>query len=90
MKESIHSGSSSKEIHKVHTPIFFLGLTPHFKFQCMQESLMMIPDCHRRLEKAVSDLKPLLEELQEEFAEAKEVTEAKEALEQSDEHLKAE
>ena len=56
----------------------------------MQESLMMIPDCHRRLEKAVSDLKPLLEELQEEFAEAKEVTEAKEALEQSDEHLKAE
>ena len=56
----------------------------------MQESLMMIPDCHRRLEKAVNDLKPLLEELQEEFAEAKEVTEAKVALEQSTEHLKAE
>ena len=56
----------------------------------MQESLMMIPDCHRRLEKAVNDLKPLLEELKEEFAEAKEVTEAIQALENSTEHLKAE
>ena len=58
--------------------------------KCMQESLMMIPDCHRRLEKAVNDLKPLLEELKEEFTEAKEVTEASEALAQSVEHLKAE
>ena len=58
--------------------------------KCMQESLMMIPDCHRRLEKAVNDLKPLLEELKEEFAEAKEVTEAIQALENSTEHLKAE
>lgn len=57
--------------------------------ECMQESLMMIPDCHRRLDKAVNDLKPLLEELQKEFEEAKEVTEAKLALEQSTEHLKA-
>ena len=55
----------------------------------MQESLMMIPDCHRRLDKAINDLKPLLEELQEDFKEAKEVTEAKLALEQSTEHLKA-
>ena len=56
----------------------------------MQESLMMIPDCHRRLEKAVNDLKPLLEELENDFAESKEVTEAKEALEASAAHLNAE
>jgi len=58
--------------------------------ECMQESLMMIPDCHRRLEKAINELKPLLEELETEFAESKEVTEAKTALEASTEHLKAE
>jgi len=29
-------------------------------FQCVQESLMMIPDCHRRLEKAYNDLKALV------------------------------
>ena len=58
--------------------------------QCMQESLMMIPDCHRRLEKAINDLKPLFEELEGEFPESTEVTDAKAALEASDEHLKAE
>ena len=31
-----------------------------------QESLMMIPDCHRKLEKAVKELKSLLEELESE------------------------
>lgn len=51
---------------------------------------MMIPDCHRRLEKAVNELKPLLEELEKDFAESKEVTDAKEALELSVEQLKAE
>jgi len=58
--------------------------------ECMQESLMMIPDCHRRLEKAINDLKPLFEELEGEFPESTEVTDAKAALEASDEHLKAE
>jgi len=58
--------------------------------ECMQESLMMIPDCHRRLEKAINEMKPLLEELETEFSESKEVTDAKTALEASEEHLKAE
>jgi len=58
--------------------------------ECMQESLMMIPDCHRRLEKAINELRPLYEELEKEFPEANEVTDAKAALENSDEHLKAE
>merc|ERR1719367_2294219 len=31
-----------------------------------QESLMMIPDCHRKLEKAVKELKSLFEELEAE------------------------
>merc|ERR1712223_427447 len=58
--------------------------------ECMQESLMMIPDCHRRLEKAVNELKPLHDELEKEFPESKEVIEAQQALETSEEHLKAE
>ena len=75
-------------MYKAHALNLNANLTVFLK--CMQESLMMIPDCHRRLEKAVNDLKPLLEELKEEFAEAKEVTEAIQALENSTEHLKAE
>ena len=75
-------------VYKAHALNLNANLTVFLK--CMQESLMMIPDCHRRLEKAVNDLKPLLEELKEEFAEAKEVTEAIQALENSTEHLKAE
>ena len=51
---------------------------------------MMIPDCHRRLEKAVNELKPLFEELENEFSESKEVEDAKQALETSVEHLNAE
>ena len=60
--------------------------------ECMQESLMMIPDCHRRLEKAINELRPLYEELEglEEFAEEKIVLEAQQALESSVEHLNAE
>jgi len=34
-----------------------------YSLQCVQESLMMIPDCHRRLEKAVGDLKALVSKL---------------------------
>ncbi len=51
---------------------------------------MMIPDCHRRLEKAVGELKPLLAELENDFSESKEVTDAKEALVTAEDHLKAE
>ena len=58
--------------------------------ECMQESLMMIPDCHRRLEKAVNELKPLYDELEKEFAEEKIILEAQQALELSVEHLNAE
>lgn len=58
--------------------------------EVMQESLMMIPDCHRRLQKATDELKPLYEELEKEFPESKEVEEAKLALETSVEHLNAE
>ena len=60
--------------------------------ECMQESLMMIPDCHRRLEKAINELKPLYEELEglEEFSEEKIVLEAQQALQSSVEHLNAE
>ena len=66
----------------------------------VQESLMMIPDCHRKLEKAVKELKSLLNELEVDFPlsvdegtevspGAKEISEAKEALKESEEHLKA-
>ena len=56
----------------------------------MQESLMMIPDCHRRLEKALVELRPLLEELEKEFPESKEVTDAKSVLDDAELHLAAE
>ena len=66
----------------------------------VQESLMMIPDCHRRLEKAVKELKNLVSELEVDFPlsvdectevspGAKEISEAKEALKESEDHLKA-
>ena len=70
--------------------------------ECVQESLMMIPDCHRRLEKAVGELKNLLEELEPDFGNLaliegqqpppgyKEMLEAKNALIDCEEHLKAE
>ena len=51
---------------------------------------MMIPDCHRRLEKAVNEMKPLLEELEKDFPESNEVRDAKTAITTSEEHLKAE
>ena len=67
----------------------------------MQESLMMIPDCHRKLEKAVKELKSLLEELElelgrtaskendEPYGKPKEISEAKLALKDSEDYLKA-
>ena len=70
--------------------------------ECVQESLMMIPDCHRRLEKAVADLQNLIEELEPDFGNLKvkdgeapppghkEMLDAKTALNDSEEHLKAE
>ena len=70
--------------------------------EVVQESLMMIPDCHRRLEKAVCDLTNLIEELEPDYGNLqlngdeapppgyKEMSEAKCALKDSDEHLKAE
>ena len=69
--------------------------------ECVQESLMMIPDCHRRLEKAVTDLQNLIEELEPDFGNQdlkegeappghKEMSDAKTALKDSEEHLKAE
>merc|ERR1719422_382962 len=66
-----------------------------------QESLMMIPDCHRKLEKAVKELKSLLEELESESKDEdsnenqnqsmdpKEISEAKSALVDSEDYLKA-
>lgn len=62
----------------------------------IQESLMMIPDCHRRLEKGVGEIKVLLQEFESEYgsvAEAnqpQEIREAKAALKESEGHLKAE
>ena len=58
--------------------------------EVMQESLMMISDCHSRLEKTVNELKPLYEELKKEFPKSQEVDDAKQALETSAEHLNAE
>ena len=67
----------------------------------IQESLMMIPDCHRKLEKAVKELKTLLDELETEgrteaskesedsSTQPKEISEAKSALKDSEDYLKA-
>ncbi len=50
---------------------------------------MMIPDSHRRLEKAYADLKSLVDAEEAEMAEAKEFKDAKKVLEEADEQLKA-
>jgi len=57
--------------------------------EVMQESLMMIPDSHRRLEKAYAELKALVDAEEAEMAEAKEFQEAKTVLAEADEQLKA-
>lgn len=51
---------------------------------------MMIPDCHRRLEKAHQDLQNLIEELEPDFGEAPEMEAAKTVLNEAQDHLKAE
>ena len=57
--------------------------------QVMQESLMMIPDSHRRLENAYAELKALVDAEEAEMAEAKEFQDAKAVLAEADEQLKA-
>ena len=57
--------------------------------QVMQESLMMIPDSHRRLEKAYVELKALVDAEKEELAEAKELQDAKIVLAEAEDQLKA-
>lgn len=58
--------------------------------ECMQESLMMIPDCHRRLEKASGELKAMIEAERADFGETEEFQEAVKILNLADEQLKAE
>ncbi|KAG7238618.1 hypothetical protein INR49_030692 [Caranx melampygus] len=50
-----------------------------FQMEVLQESRMMIPDCHRRLAVAHADLLQLLE-TEEDLAEAEEYKEAKNIL----------
>jgi len=57
--------------------------------EVMQESLMMIPDSHRRLEKAYMELKALVDAEKEELAEAKEFEDAKMVLAEAEDQLKA-
>ena len=56
----------------------------------MQESLMMIPDCHRRLEKASAELQNIVDTEAAELGETEEFAEAKKILELAQEQLKAE
>merc|ERR1719288_207111 len=67
--------------------------------QCAQESLMMIPDSHRRLEKAISELSNILKDLEPMYIGMKtageqiptgyvEIMDAKKALEIAQEQLK--
>ena len=51
---------------------------------------MMIPDCHRRLDKAYNELKALVEELEPDFGETEEMGAAKKVLEDAVDQLKAE
>jgi hypothetical protein len=53
---------------------------------------MMIPDCHRRLEKAFGELKAIVAEVEAipEFAEIPELGAARQAILEADDHLKAE
>jgi hypothetical protein len=58
-------------------------------FQVMQESLMMIPESHRRLEKAYAELKMLVEAEEADLAGSSEFKDAKKVLAEADEQLKA-
>ena len=55
----------------------------------MNESLMMIPECHRRLEKAHGELKAMIESEKADFGETEEFAEAEKILALADEQLKA-
>ena len=55
----------------------------------MQESLMMIPDCHRRLEKSMGELQTIVDTEADELGETKEFEEAKKVLEDAKEALNA-
>ncbi len=64
--------------------------TPAFPppFQCMQESLMMIPECHRRLEKSLGELRQLLDAERADLGESEEFQEAEKVAAVADEQLK--
>ncbi len=56
----------------------------------MQESLMMIPDCHRRLEKALGELRTMLESGDyTDLKESEEFQEAEKVAKEAEEQLKA-
>ncbi len=60
-----------------------------FSLQCMQESLMMIPECHRRLEKALGELRTMLEsEDYTELKESEEYQQAEKVAGEAEEQLK--
>ncbi len=55
----------------------------------MQESLMMIPECHRRLEKALGELRTMLEsEDYTELKESEEYQQAEKVAGEAEEQLK--
>jgi len=49
---------------------------------------MMIPECHRRLEKALGELRSLLEAEKEDFGESEEFAEAQKVADEAVEQLK--
>ena len=55
----------------------------------MQESLMMIPECHRRLEKAMGELQNIVDTEAADLGETPEFAEAKKILTEAEEQLKA-
>ena len=55
----------------------------------MQESLMMIPECHRRLEKAMAELQTIVNTEADELGETPQFAEAKKVLAEAEEQLKA-
>ena len=54
----------------------------------MQESLMMIPECHRRLEKSMAELQNIVD-TEDDLKETSEFTDAKKVLAEAEEQLKA-
>ncbi|TRY61588.1 hypothetical protein TCAL_02140 [Tigriopus californicus] len=56
--------------------------------EVMQESLMMIPDCHRRLEKAYAELQALVQGEMKDLTETEEYRSAQQVLTEAEEQLK--